>query len=228
MPDLHAKQYYIEHAEELGWGHGVARLNPERVELLDRYVVGNRVLDVACGSGIYTDYLASKGYDAWGVDLVDDFIEEAEQTRKGHYVQGVADRLPFADKEFATVLLLDILEHGDDMAILREAKRVASARILVNVPRKVDRDLEQSGVVFRHYLDRSHLREYRQDELVAMAQKLDLKVAGIVENSPVDPIAVYKALFSGNRVLVRAIKILIKLLLRRRRYCAAYFAVLDL
>lgn len=120
------EKYYRENSAELGWGPEIAKLDSERLRMLDRHVAGPKILDVACGSGIYTDYLAKRGFDAWGIDLVADFIEKAKTTKQGTYLQGEADRLPFADGEFDTVLLFDILEHVDDAVLLREAKRVAS------------------------------------------------------------------------------------------------------
>lgn len=220
-------EYYKDKSAYLGWGVSVAQLNNERVQLLDRYVIGPRVLDVACGSGIYTDHLAAKGFDAWGIDLVGDFIEKAKETKKGNFIQGEADKLPFADKEFDTVLLFDILEHGDDTAILREAKRVASKRILVNLPRKIDTELEETGLVFRHYIDKSHIREYQEQDLFSMAGSLNLRIVECIPIHVLDPILVFRALFSGKSILLRFVRILIKLLLAKRSYPTAFFLVLD-
>ncbi len=194
---------------------------------MNRYIVGHKILDVACGSGIYTDYLATQGYDVWGIDLVGEFIEKAKITKKGNFVQGEADKLPFADGEFDTVLLFDILEHGDDIAILREAKRVAKNRILVNVTRKVDRDLEQTGVVYRHYTDKSHLREYDETNLQQLAEQLDLKVVDLFRISSFDILAVFKVLFTRNKLVIIALKILMRLLCIERAHPTGYFLVLD-
>jgi SAM-dependent methyltransferase len=222
-----AEKYYREHSIELGWGAEVARLDPERVELLNRYLVGPRVLDVACASGIYTDYLSSRGYDAWGIDLVDDFIQKAKETRKGNFLQGEADRLPCADGEFDTVLLFDILEHGDDVAILKEAKRVASKRILVNVPRKVDTELQRTGIVFSHYIDKSHIREYTEESIRSLGRECALDMIHLQGSSHFNPLDVYKAIFSGNTFLKRVIKVMLMMFLRCRYYPTGFFAVFD-
>lgn len=227
MLESELEKYYREHSSELGWGNDVVRLDPERLELLNRYIVGHRILDVACGSGIYTDYLANLGCDAWGIDLVSDFIENARKTKKGVFVQGEADKLPFKDGEFDTVLLFDILEHGDDIAMLQEAKRVASKRILVNVPRKVDTELEKTGLVFRHYIDKTHLREYQEKDLFQIAGMLDLKIVDFIPIHELDPILIYRALFSGKSILLKVVRKIIKILLTKKRYPTAYFMVLD-
>jgi 2-polyprenyl-3-methyl-5-hydroxy-6-metoxy-1,4-benzoquinol methylase len=222
------EKYYRENSADLGWGVEVARLDPERVELLNRYVVGPRVLDVACGSGIYTDYLASRGYDAWGIDLVGEFILKAKESKKGTYLQGEADRLPFADGEFDTVLLFDILEHGDDAAILKEAKRVASKRVVVNVPRKVDKELERTGIVFGHYVDKSHLREYTEERIRLLGQECDLELIFIQGVNEFNPIDIFKALFSGSQFARKVVKVVIMMTLRKRSYPTNIFAVFKI
>jgi len=226
MLDSDLEKYYREHSSEFGWGTDVARLDPERVELLNRHIVGNRVLDVACGSGIYTEYLASRGYDAWGVDLVSDFIEKAKETRKGNYIQGEAGNLPFADNEFDSVLLFDIMEHVDDVALLREAKRVASQRILMNVPRKVDKTLEDTGLVFRHYIDKTHLREYTAEDIHRIARECNMTVVHLAEVNAIDPFFVQYSLFTGSKLFKRIVKILTRFLLEKNFYPTGYFAVL--
>jgi SAM-dependent methyltransferase len=227
MFESELEKYYREHSSELGWGNDVVRLDPERLELLNRYIVGHRILDVACGSGIYTDYLANLGCDAWGIDLVSDFIENAKKTKKGVFIQGEADKLPFKDGEFDTVLLFDILEHGDEIAMLQEAKRVASKRILVNVPRKVDRELEESGVVFRHYTDKSHLREYLRKDIQLLANNCGLSVAEIVDVNAVDPYRVQNSMFVGNQLSKRIVRMISKRLLGEKYYPTGLFAVID-
>ena len=222
-----AEKYYRENSADLGWGTDVARLDSERVELLNRFVSGPRVLDVACGSGIYTDYLASRGYDATGIDLVAEFIEKASESKRGSYLQGEAERLPFVAGEFETVLLFDILEHGDDVAILREASRVASKRILVNVPRKIDWELERTGLIFRHYIDKSHLREYTEERIRTLARDSGLTITYLHGSSHFVSLDVYKALFSGNKFVKKVIKTIIMLFLKSNYYPAGFFCVLE-
>jgi len=176
---------------------------------------------------MYTDYLASRGFDAWGIDLVGEFILKAKESKKGTYLQGEADKLPFADGDFDTVLLFDILEHGDDVAILKEAKRVAAKRIVVNVPRKVDMELQRTGIVFGHYIDKSHMREYTEDSIRSLAHECGLEIIHLQGSSHINPLDVYKALFSGNLFVKRVIKVILMTFLNTRYYPTGYFAVFD-
>jgi 2-polyprenyl-3-methyl-5-hydroxy-6-metoxy-1,4-benzoquinol methylase len=165
MPQLgieDAQHYYASSADSLGWGVHSGGLIPERAALLDEVIVGRRVLDIGCAHGVYVDYLAAKGIEAVGMDLVSEFLEQAlEADRDGAYVLGDALHLPFAEASFDTVLLSDVLEHlEDESQAVAELVRVARKRIIVIVPRATDEFLEQNGLVFRHHLDRTHLRTY--------------------------------------------------------------------
>lgn len=92
---------------------------------------GRPVLDAGCGTGGLVDALRAAGFDAIGLDPWGDSDAESDAIR-----QGTLDRLPFADGSFATVCLLDVLEHVDEAESLREVARVLvpDGRVLVTVP----------------------------------------------------------------------------------------------
>ena len=52
--------YTLENAKLFGWNSVSGELLPERVELLNKYVVGKTVLDAGCG-GAFVDYLNGHG-----------------------------------------------------------------------------------------------------------------------------------------------------------------------
>ena len=53
--------YSLENARAFGWNSVSGDLLPERVELLNKYVVGRTVLDAGCGGGGFVDHLAVYG-----------------------------------------------------------------------------------------------------------------------------------------------------------------------
>lgn len=220
------KDYYLKKSSFLGWGERNAILDGERIRLIDKFAIGKKVLDVGCGRGLYVDYLVSKGFDAYGLDFVTQFIKEAKKTKKGTFVKGKAEKLPFKDNEFNTVILFNILEHGDDGKLLGEAKRVAKKRILVIVPKEVDRRLEQSGVIFRHYLDKSHLREYQPQDLENLAKNLDL-TTDIQSIHPLYNETIFLSLFSGPIILKKIIRKIVFAVLSKENYPTEYFAVFE-
>lgn len=84
-------------------------------------------LDLGCGTGHYTDVLASTGRTVVGVDRSADQLRLASG-RSRHLVQADGSALPFADATFATVVTFWISTDVDDFtAVLTEAARVLAA-----------------------------------------------------------------------------------------------------
>ncbi len=221
------KRYYLNNAKNLSWGEG--KLDKERLAILKTLIKGKKILDVGCGFGVYVDYLTKQGFEAVGVDFVSEFIKTARKNQQGRFITSSANSLPFENNSFDTVLLFDILEHGDDLKILTEAKRVAKQRIIAIVPRIVDRSLSDSGVIFRHYLDKSHLREYEMQDLKSLANKAGLTINNLKQIQLLPNFAIFAALFK-NVSLNIFYKILGKIIFPpflRKDYFTEILAVFD-
>lgn len=219
--------YYLKSASIFGWGENSASLDRQRVQLLNKFVAGKKVLDIGCGLGLYVDYLVRCGFEATGLDFVSKFVNFAKRAKKGNFIKGEMENLPFKDNEFDTVVLFNILEHGDDRKILEEAKRVAGKRILVIVPKVVDEILSSSGIIFRHYLDKSHLREYQRENLEALAKKTGLKLSHIEAVHPLYNETIFLALFDGALFLKKVIRKAVFFLLPKKIYPTEFFAVFE-
>ena len=220
------QDYYSKNAALLGWGEKEAKIDNQRVELLNKYLTGKEILDIGCATGIYVDFLSKKDLAVTGIDLVKEFVTRAKSSKQGEFIVGSADKLPFKDKSFDSLYIFDLLEHGDDLKILTEAKRVARQRILVIVPRIVDPRLANSGVIFRHYLDKSHLREYSEEMIRELAKKSGLKLLHIEKIHPLFNETVFMALFNGNNLVKKIIRKIVLILLPVEKYYTEYFAVL--
>ena len=101
--------------------------------LLDKYLRHQmRILDVGCGTGLMPAILTRRGYHVVGLDLRPEGLRATRQVLPGaNLIQAEATRLPLAENQFAAVLLLDVLEHVDDQALLREVRRVLQPRGVV-------------------------------------------------------------------------------------------------
>lgn len=222
-------RYYAKHAQKLGWGEANAVLDKERVKLIDKFVEGEKVLDVGCANGVYTNYLSKKGFKAYGIDIVTEFIKNNKKKYpKIEFKKGSADSIPYPNKFFDTIILFDILEHGDDQKFLSEAKRVTSKKILIIVPRVVDTELEQSGVIFRHYIDKSHLREYSERDFSKLAKKNKLKIEYLTPVHDLYIDTIFFSLFGGNKLIKKIIRKIILILLPVKKYPTEYFAVFKI
>lgn len=101
------------------------------------------VLDIGCGGGLLTNYLAQKGHLVTGIDLSESSLSVArnlDKTKSVDYRLANAYQLPFQDKRFDVVCAMDILEHVEDPALLiQEASRV----------------LKKGGLFFFHTFNRN-------------------------------------------------------------------------
>ncbi|HXF51744.1 MAG TPA: class I SAM-dependent methyltransferase [Dehalococcoidia bacterium] len=103
------------------------RIEDAVVELATRPRAG-RVLDVACGLGKQAARIASAGPETWGLEASDRMIGLGRYLYDGSgviYVRGIAEALPFADRQFDRVVCQGALDHFADAAsFMREAARV--------------------------------------------------------------------------------------------------------
>lgn len=89
-----------------------------------------KVLEVGCGIGVLSYYLAEKyKWEVTGIDLDPEQIERAKNDyRENKYIRFIeadATKLPFGDNEFDLVLAVDVLHHIPDWdEALREISRV--------------------------------------------------------------------------------------------------------
>ena len=114
---------------------------------------GERVLDVACGTGIIARLAAERvGPDGSvvGVDVAPDMIEVARSVSlpagiEIHWRQGNAASLPVPDGSFDVVLCqMALMLFQDKAAALAEMRRVLNAggRVTLNTPGTINRPLE--------------------------------------------------------------------------------------
>jgi SAM-dependent methyltransferase len=179
--------YSIENATTFGWGPDDPAV-PQKADVLRRHVIGPAVLDVGCASGTYVDLLSARGFQATGLDAFPQFLEEARaRGRRGTFVRGDAQAMPFPDKSFDTTVLFDVLEHLDDQAVLQEAARVTRRRIIALVPLSDPEELLRNNFVFEHHRDRTHLREYTVPELTRLFVDLGLTVRAVEPAFPANP-----------------------------------------
>lgn len=91
---------------------------------------GERILDVACGSGELSLKIAEKGYEVYGIDLSEDAINMAKCFSERERIAckfevGSVEDMPYSDGYFDKIVCSSSLEHfKDDIKALKEMHRV--------------------------------------------------------------------------------------------------------
>ena len=101
-------------------------------DLLDRFAVmipaGGRVLDLGCGPGQVARYLASRGVNAFGIDLSQQMIEYARQLNPGiDFQQGDMRHLDLPDESVSAIAAfysIIHIPHEETPAVISELWRV--------------------------------------------------------------------------------------------------------
>lgn len=112
------------------------------IERLIGDVAGARVLELGCGSGPYSVWLAERGAQVVGLDLSQTMISLAQErarernVRADFRVADIRDPLPFGEAEFDLVITATALHYVEDLgSAMKEASRVLKrdARLVASV-----------------------------------------------------------------------------------------------
>ena len=115
---------------------------PERIRLLEVDHVVNlclsgsdikTVLDVGCGTGLFSEAFLNEGVTVTGIDINSRMIETAKKAVPGaSFQQGKAEDLPFPEDAFDMVFLAHVLHESDDpLSVLNESKRVSGKAVCI-------------------------------------------------------------------------------------------------
>jgi ubiquinone/menaquinone biosynthesis C-methylase UbiE len=143
------KEYYDRRAPEYDdWYGGVYYEGEQRehfraeVVRLEHVLAGlepKKTLDVACGTGFLTRYLAG---EVTGLDWSERMLSIARRAApRASYVKGDALELPFADSSFDRVFtghFYGHLEEPERLRFLAEARRVAPELVVADAPVRPD------------------------------------------------------------------------------------------
>jgi SAM-dependent methyltransferase len=147
-------------ASEL-WGE-----HRSRYRFAARFVAGQRVLDVACGSGFGLSMLRAAGARPMGFDydVPTLFLVKREDPRTA-LASADGTRLPLKNASIDQVVSFETIEHVDDArALVGELRRVLrpGGRLILSTPNR------EFGPPERHTNNRFHVREFTAPELRAI------------------------------------------------------------
>ena len=144
-------------------------------QLWHRHVQGQcKVLDVGCGTGHTLRELSRLGHRVVGIDARPEGLRALRREwPNADVVQAVAPHLPLVDETFDVILMLDVLEHTDDLALLAQSHRLLrpGGWVLLSVP---------ALPWLWSYRDEAagHLRRYTAADGLALFDRAGLDVLG--------------------------------------------------
>jgi 2-polyprenyl-6-hydroxyphenyl methylase / 3-demethylubiquinone-9 3-methyltransferase len=107
-----------------------------------------KILDVGCGGGFLSNFLAQAGHEVTGIDLSEESLAVASQydsTQNVNYLKQDARKLELPDASFDVVCAMDFLEHVDSPTeVIRECARI----------------LKPNGVFFFHTFNRNRISQF--------------------------------------------------------------------
>lgn len=114
------------------------------VFFLKHCVVGDKVLDIGCGHGIVSEFIASHGIDVTAIDISDKLLDEFRARVAGRnlpltILKADAYNIPYPANSFDKVVARMFLPHFRDWpVVLKEMARVTKpgGRLLVHFPSK--------------------------------------------------------------------------------------------
>jgi SAM-dependent methyltransferase len=134
-----------------------------------------KVLDIGCGNGAMLAALVDDGYQTVGVDALAPGLHRARRRLPGARVaRASARRLPFANGAFDAAVVLDLLEHADDRAVLAQALCVLrpGGMLIASVP---------AGSWLWSYRDddAGHLRRYSRTSVRALLRASEFEIVSM-------------------------------------------------
>lgn len=189
----YSKKTSIQGKEWLFKNYGVIRY----IENLYKYVKnGERILDIGCGNAKYFLKLENKFKEFFGVELSNVHFKAAKKIfPKGKYIVADANKLPFPENYFDTIISFGAFEHNNDIdAIFKECYRTLNKNgtLLFSVPNYVS-TLFPYTYIHNCLMKRSNRiiaigHYYTKRELSTKLQKVGFEDIKIVDSIAAAPI----------------------------------------
>ena len=149
---------------------------------------GRRIIDFGCGTGGYAALLRQSGFDVTAVDQNPVYV--AATASLGVPAERVNGALPFPDRAFDTLMMIEVLEHvsDDDVeAVLADIRRVVRRNVLITVPDCEDVSaLQRAGVTHEHFLAADHVQFFTKPRLQALLDRF-FPAVEITRGDPILP-----------------------------------------
>tara|TARA_B100000508_G_scaffold24443_2_gene17623 strand:- start:16905 stop:17633 length:729 start_codon:yes stop_codon:yes gene_type:complete len=151
-----------------------------RYDYATKFTKGNRVLDVACGTGYGVSLICESGaLEVVGVDIDSDSISYAQKKynhKNAKYICSSASKIPMPDEYFDAIVTFETIEHleeEDRELYLRELRRVLKddGVVILSTPNKLITS-PWSKIPLNPY----HILEYYEETLRDEIEKYNFRI----------------------------------------------------
>lgn len=138
------------------------------------------ILEIGCSSGYLLRNIRDKGYEVYGVDPSDGFVQYAKHKYGLSVVSGMfPDAVPIAwGERFAMIIALHVLEHTDDPAFVLESIRdmlLDGGLLVLEVP-DVSRAVTVRKYLHHTYFQKSHIWDFSGITIKRLLEKCGFNV----------------------------------------------------
>ena|SRR3990167_6131652 len=163
----------------------------EKHVLIDKKI-RYRVLDIGCGAGQISFFLASQQHEVTGIDISKKAIESCLKSKKKFRINNITFKSGDITsikmkRKFDLVIMSELIEHiENDEKLLTEVRKILSPRgkILITTPSK-KAPLYRLGLLKEFDKRVGHIRRYDEKTLLNLIDKSELKVIKIKKNEGV-------------------------------------------
>jgi len=171
---------------------------------------GNRLLDIGCGTGHWSAYLAGKGFDVTGIDPSEQMIRIArgKNIAGSRFLVADGENIPFADNQFDVATAITSLEFTvhpkrvvSEMArCVKEPKGTLIVGMLNTLSPSNQEKKARPGSV---YASADFLPPHGVEKLMSQFGQVDMRTAGFVPKTdwllPLSPLLEYLCRFLGSK-----------------------------
>lgn len=165
---------YLAESEETYWGVR------EALSKIVKNKESIKILEVGSGLGYLTFALRKAGYDAWGMDISETAVDQANQNYGSYYF--CSDLYEYAEKNmdhFDVIVLTEVIEHiNAPLPFMESLLKLIKTKghVLLTTPNKSFYPL---NIIWKSDLPPIHCWWFSEDSILYMGKKLNMNVSFI-------------------------------------------------
>lgn len=154
----------------------------QRARRVERYSVKGRILDVGCGRGDFPALMASRGWDATGIELDERIGRRGAGTKGLHLRFGRLEDIKFPEAGFDAVTMWHVFEHMRDPAwVMRECRKILKpgGLLMLAVPNMRSLQARLSGRHWFHLDPPYHFYHYTLENMKKLMDDAGFEVLSV-------------------------------------------------